>query len=398
MQTLGEPVLALKNSSHVVLRGLIVEASQGDGIEISGGTDCRILACEVRNIRQLGIRVCGGISHRVEACDIHDTGAGGLVMMGGDRKTLTPGGHQAVNNHIWRFSQLQATQAYAIDFGGVGNRAAHNLIHDAPHQAVYFYGNDHVFEYNIVHHVCMESDDCGAFYKGRNRSGRGNVLRYNYWHHIGAPRGHGSAAIYFDDGDGGDTVFGNVFFRCGEPGAGPFGTIFSNGGHDLLAENNIFIDCKRALGSNTWDDELWKSTIEHGVDCDALDVPGDIVDVTNPPYTTRYPKLAEYLHPESGQPRDSRAVRNVMIRCTDVRNGNWQVDLNENWVTDKDPGFIDATNGDFQLRSNAEVFQNLPGFQPIPFEKIGLFADDLRSTLPVVVWPGDSPEPQAAIK
>ena len=40
-------------------------------------------------------------------------------------------------------------------------------------------------------------------------------------------------------------------------------------------------------------------------------------------------------------------------------------------MTDRDPGFVDAAEGDFLLRPDAEVFQRLPGFQPIPFDKIG---------------------------
>ena len=205
-----------------------------------------IQACTVRNLRKKGIRVDGGFAHRVCDCDIYDTGNGGLTLAGGDRKTLTPGRHEALNNHIWRFSRASAHSAYGLTFGGVGCRAAHNLIHDAPHQAVFVGGNDHVFELNEVHHVCTETDDCGALYKGRNPSCRGNVIRFNYWHDIGSPMGHGNAAVYFDDGDGGDLVLGNVFVRCGEPGRGSFGTVFSHGGHDIRAENNIFVDCKRA--------------------------------------------------------------------------------------------------------------------------------------------------------
>jgi len=144
--------------------------------------------------------------------------AGGLSIIGGDRKTLTPGRHQALNNHIWRFSQHQLTWAFGISFGGVGCRAAHNLIHDAPHQAVLLGGNDHVFEFNEVHHVCTECDDCGALNKGGNPSCRGNVIRFNYFHDLGSVMGHGSAAVYLDDGDGGELVLGNVFVRCGDPG------------------------------------------------------------------------------------------------------------------------------------------------------------------------------------
>lgn len=150
LSTLNSPVLMMKDASWVTLRGFIVEAGLGNGIEMSGGRSNAIVACQVRNLRQVGIRVGGGQGHRVEDCDIHDTGTGGLILEGGDRKTLTAAGHQAVNNHIWQFSRHQLTSAYGLILGGVGNRAAHNLIHDAPHQAVAVQGNDHVFEYNVV--------------------------------------------------------------------------------------------------------------------------------------------------------------------------------------------------------------------------------------------------------
>jgi hypothetical protein len=74
----------------------------------------------------------------------------------------------------------------------------------------------------------METDDCGSFYMGRNPSERGSMLRYNFWHHIGSTRAHGSCAVYFDDGAGGQTVFGNVFYRAA---GGSFGAVFS---HDRM--------------------------------------------------------------------------------------------------------------------------------------------------------------------
>ena len=248
LSTLKAPVVAIKDAAAIDLRGMLVEASLADGIQVTGGSGIHIQACEVRNTRGLGICVSGGTGHAVEACDVHDTGTGGILLSGGDRKTLTPAGHEAVNNHVWRFSIHKPTGSYAIMLRGVGNRASHNLIHDAPHQAIGIGGNDHLFEFNVVHHVCMETDDCGAFYKGRNPSCRGNLVRYNFWHNIGSPMGHGNAAVYFDDGDGGDVVFGNVFFRCGEPGKGSFGTVFSHGGHDILAENKHLHRVQTGLG------------------------------------------------------------------------------------------------------------------------------------------------------
>jgi hypothetical protein len=387
LSTLKGPVVTVRDATDVVLRGFIVEASLGNGIEVNGGTRVRIQACEVRNTRELGINVSGGTSHTVEACDIHDTGTGGIVLSGGDRKTLTPAGHEAVNNRIWRFSQHKLTYSNALFLQGVGNRAAHNLIHDAPHQAIAIGGNDHLFEYNIVHHVCTETDDCGAYYKGRNPSCRGNIVRYNFWHNIGSPMGHGNAAVYFDDGDGGDTVFGNVFFRCGEPGKGSFGTVFSHGSHDNLAANNIFVECKRALGSAPWNDKLWKETIDGGHDCFWQDKLLKEVDITKPPYTTRYPALVGFMDLKQGQPRVNRAMHNVFVKCASVSSGNWQVAPQDNWSTDADPGFVNAAEGDFRLKPSSEVFSKLPGFQPVPFERIGLVKDALRPAALIEKWP-----------
>jgi len=385
-----EPVVSLAEASHVRLRGFTVEATLGDGIVVSGGTDCRIQACCVRNTRQMGVRVEGGTSHRVEGCDIYDTGTGGLVLSGGDRRALTPAGHEALNNHIHDFSRLQFTGAYAIILGGVGNRAAHNLIHDAPHQAVLVNGNDHVFEYNIVRDVCTETDDCGAYYKGRNPSCRGNIVRYNLWRDIGSPMGHGNAAVYFDDGDGGDTVFGNVFYRCGEPGRGPFGTVFSHGGHGIAADNNVFIECKRALGSAPWDDARWLDALRGGQDCFFTQKLFEEVDITRPPYTTHYPELIGFMDPQPGEPRVSHAARNVMINCGEVSCGNWVLAPAGNLVLDRDPGFEDAVGGDLRLRARSEVYRRLPGFAPIPVSKIGLYADALRPGPPAELWPSVS--------
>ncbi len=110
---------------------------------------------------------------------IHDTGEYGVILAGGDRKTLEPGRNYAVNNDIYRFGRWVRTCRPAVFLYGVGNRVVHNRMHDAPHTAVLFWGNDHVLEFNEVHRVCTDTGDAGAFYIGRDWSQRGNVIRYN---------------------------------------------------------------------------------------------------------------------------------------------------------------------------------------------------------------------------
>jgi hypothetical protein len=47
-----------------------------------------------------------------------------------------------------------------------------------------------------------------------------------------------------------------------------------------------------------------------------------------------------------------------------------------------DLGFADRARGDFALRWRARLRKELPAFEPIPFEKIGLYKDEYRRKLP----------------
>lgn len=369
LATRDEPIMVMESVNNVTLRGITFEEAQGDALYVRNCRHVSIEGCRIRNIRRKAIQVEGGSSNRIFSCDIYDTGTGGIHLGGGDRKTLTPAGHVVENTHIWNFSVHQLTYAGAIHFSGVGNVARNNFIHDAPHQAVSMSGNDHIFEYNVVSNVCSSSDDAAAFYKGRNPSCRGNVLRYNLWRDIGSPRGHGNAAVYFDDGDGGETVYGNVFYNCGDPGKGSFGTVFSHGGHGNLAENNIFIECKRALGSAPWSDKRWEDFINAPLWQERL---LKDVDITKPPYTVRYPELIGFMDPQPGAARDNIAVRNLFVRCGEVKSGRWATN-DTDCVTAEDPGFVNMAGGDFRLKPGAAAFKLVPGFKPVPVEKMGLY-------------------------
>jgi len=145
-----------------------------------------------------------------------------------------------------------------------------------------------------------------------------------------------------------------------------------HGGHDNKAENNIFIDCKRALGSAPWDDARWKDALRGGQDCFFVEKLLQEVDITRPPYTVRYPELIGYLDPPANVPRVNRARSNLFVRCGEVSGGNWRLEPRENWSTRDDPGFVDAAKADYRLRPDAPVFKRLPGFKPVPFQEMGL--------------------------
>ena len=369
LSLLESPLVTVENADHLVFQGLTFDVSRGTGMTVRGGQEVRIVGCTLRNTGYEAIRVEGGYRHQIVSCEIYDTGTDGIVLHGGDCATLTPAHHEVVNNHLHHVSSRRPTAAYHIQVIGVGARVAHNELHDAPHQSILLHGNDHLIEYNEVYEIARHSDDCGAFYMGRNPAHQGNVIRYNYWRNIGSDFSHGSAAVYLDDGTVGQHIYGNVFYRAS---GGSFGAVFIHGGHDNLVEHNIFIESSRAVGHAPWNESTWEEWVR-----------GDLwqqrllrdVDIMSPRYTGRYPALRGFFE-LPGPPRQNHLRGNLIYRCEDVQTGNW-TDSN-NWVTDEDPGFVDAAAEDFRLREAAPVFDKIEGFPPPPFEKMGRYDDGLQ--------------------
>ena len=347
--------------SNVVFRGIRFEECFVNAVDMNGCNRVAFDKCEFRNIRHKAIDMTDCTKCVVRSTLVEKTGNGGIRMHGGDRKTLTPASNR-VENCRFRFCSMQRrTYSPAVGVSGVGNIIRHCEFTDAPSSAV-IYGecNDAVFEYNVISNCCTASDDAGAFYKGRNPSSRGNVFRYNLWQDIGSPKGLGTAAIYFDDGSSGDTVFGNVFVRCGEPGNGSFGTVFSHGGYTNLVSNCVFVDCKRALGSSPWKQEKWAQCLTSPF---WLKMLREDVDMAGETYRAHYPELANFFGPDADEARWNTATKNVFIHCDEVSKGRWN---------------LDGTNLELAGRKSAipTEFPQIKGFVPIPLEKIGIIKED----------------------
>ena len=203
-----------RGTEHITLRDLVLECTRGSGVEIIGGRHNLVAGCTLRNIGTVGAAIGGvvedierrlyndtmftpnaGTDNGVVSCDIYNTGECGIILAGGDRRTLEPGRNYAVNNRIYNFGRWVRTYRPAVFLCGVGNRVAHNLMHDAPHTAVFFLGNDHILEFDEVYRVCAETGDAGAFYIGGDWSHRGSVVRYNYFHDLGASLEGAAASV-----------------------------------------------------------------------------------------------------------------------------------------------------------------------------------------------------------
>ena len=370
------PVLVeMTETSHVAFHGFTLEAVRGTTVTMEGGTGNLVSKCTIRNTSGWGVRVHGGTAHGVVGCDLAELGEGGIRMEGGDRVTLVPGNHYAENNHIHHCSCWNPLYKPGIALFGVGNRVAHNLLHNLPHTAIGFTGNDQIIEYNEIHSAVYMANDAGAIHTSpptEEFTMYGHTIRHNYVHHIYGFKNRGcNGAIYLDDFFPGTTMYGNVFYKV------PRAT-FVGGGRYNLIENNIFVDCTpsvhvdaRGLGWAAGGEEMLIELLGKYPYMGAL-------------WSSRYPSLVNLLEDEPMVPKGNLIARNICWKGAwdEVEDKVRPYVVFEDNLVDRDPLFVDEANGNFALREESPAFEI--GFKPIPFGEIGLYDDPLRAVWPVV--------------
>ena len=347
-------VITMRGVSNVAFSDMELFGSWANGVDGEGTTNVVFRGMEIHGMRIQAFQILAAHRCRISGTHIYDTGSGGILLSGGDRRTLTRGRNVVEDCLIHDFSKNALTSRYGICMDGCGNVARHNEMFGALHQVASLKGNDNLFEYNVISNAVKGTDDAGAYYTGRDPSCRGNLIRYNYFSDIGTDRGHGTAAIYFDDGDGGNMVFGCVFERCG---AGGFGAVFSHGGYSNVVQNCLFIDCKRPFGSGPWDQKKWEDFLKLPYMVKRLKLD---VDIESPTYLARYPELKGYLPGQADELRWNSATCNVFVNANEVLKGRWVTNETDVAVKELPPG-----------DRNAACAAIVPGFKPIPYEKIG---------------------------
>jgi hypothetical protein len=386
-------VIEGKKVEHVEFRGIGVECSARDGIRFTDSNFCKIVACEVRNVAFNGI-VLDGDHNLISGCDIHHTGDMGVSVFTGDRYKLTAGGTVIDNCHIHHTNRICRAGSKAVQLRGVGGRLSHNLIHDTGYIAVRFHGNDHMLEYNHLFRTNVESTEGGVFYIGRDWTARGSTIRYNFIHHVEDSReGCGSATrfVHLDDSAPEIHIYGNVCYRMG-------GGVSICGGAANDVHDNLFIECNWGVDIGPRGQDMFDSDGKGGYKLNPAKkgwttIPRYLERYkwSQPPYSTRYPKLVEiFTKTPIAAPWFNVVTHNAMVDCgRGIREQNmepgWSTVM-DNW-TMEDPGFVqpDRTKLDFRLKPNGPLRKK--GFQPIPWDRIGLYASADRRTWPVHYQP-----------
>lgn len=416
---LDKPMLRLTGTQHVRVHGLTLEASRDQAVVIRDGSDNELAGCTIRNFGASAAVEVSGTRQRVRSCDLYQLAGRGLQISGGDRRTLSPGHNEVVNCDIHHVGQVFRTYHGAIDLSGVGHRVAHCAIHDLPHQGISYAGNDQVIEFCNFTRIAQETGDVGVTYAMADWTSQGHEFRGNYFHNVHGPGNLGCFTIYPDLPNGGIHLHHNVFYDVDQ-------VFHTNSGRGMLVENNLFLSC-RGLSFSVWtQDHMFK--------------PGGAwrmvenlaaVGYDRPPYSERYPILKQLAADfalgdehilQREIPKDNLVRRNVsggtsflslhpraslahvqveqnVLADTTIftgsfdgsgksvayRNGDPVVAAEfakrGNLIVPPEPGFADLPARRFRLA--AESPARRVGFEPVPFDDMGLQRDEFRRVLPL---------------
>ncbi len=393
LSVMSEPMLVMENTENIEFYGITFENSRGSAIYIEGGHDCVVNNCIMKNLGMIGVQIgqgvtslpdglhnghglyaegiepvkpvsreigsygvyiyentawdCnGGKNNGVKNSQIYSTGMGGVILGGGNRKTLESADNFVDNTIIYNVNRWEKAYKPGVHILGVGNRISHCEMYDMDGSAILLQGNDHIIEYNKIHDAVKTVADAGAIYMGRDITAVGNKYRYNFIYDINGSitAECGVCALYFDDYMSFNEVYGNYFYNIKQHNDnGVFSTILWNRGGQTSVSNNIFIDCSIPIrpmfngyiGIHSLLRKGNNVIAQRALTKDENDLRG--VDITSPVYKEKYPYLYEVYE---GTYKNELMIWNNVTVMNDLS------------------GFVDSENYDFTVKEENFIVRN----------------------------------------
>lgn len=337
LSILEVPFFDIRNTSDISIDGITFEYSRAAMISLCETENVNITNCTFRNSGDLAIIIGmgikpfkeyrhegsgeaiigtvgslqqhmysnqtfnrkGGNNNNIDHCKFYNLGAGAISMGGGNRLTLEKGNNIVSNCLFHTNNRIAKSYRPAIHITGVGNQILNCEIFDTPSMAILMNGNNHIIKNNYIHDVCLEIQDQGAFYYGRNPSECGSVVENNLFANI--PSIYSTCAVYHDDAAGALTVRDNILYQTGRYG------VILGGGSDNYYEGNIFINGDNVVHIDKRLQDWAKAMLEeNGIYQKRLFE----VNYTAEPYKTAYPFMSDYW------PNDSLPKRNIFNNNT----------------------------------------------------------------------------------
>lgn len=354
------PLLELQNTSNINFRNINFLFSCSDAIIISNSKHIDITGCRIGRCGSSAIHANNVTHCTISDCEIYQTGHAGIVMDGGDKRTLLRSENSITNCDIHQFSEIVRVGSPGILVSGVGCNILNNKIYNAPNSAIWLKGNENMIAKNEIYSVVKESADAGAIYMGNDWTERGNKIINNYIHDLGSEKSNAPKAIYFDDFASGTLVSGNIFKNV-------FYGVYIGGGRDNIIENNFFINTKNSIGidarGKSWEKN---SFIEKNK---KLKTNLDALKYMTPPYSIKYPELVTLYSDQPEVPKGNKVLNNFSYSCK-----QW-VNLPDGLIKEdiliQENNQINLKQSDFKLEKGVLFSTKIPN-QKISFSSIGL--------------------------
>ena len=393
ISTCDEAMFSLQSGcEYITFRGFDFQKTRGNSVYMKNDS-ANNLIYDCHNANNGGIRIDG-----------KNNGIKNSTLIGGRSVSVYGGDHEklvSAENYVENclFDVNGAEVEGLLISSSVGNRASYNEIHNGRAKLVGLYGKKNIFEYNDVYDGMQYSSDDGLVYGTLMSKGgvceRGNIFRYNYLHDSNSQSAiqAGNCAIYTDDCSSGSLIVGNIFKNINDgQGMG----IHLAGSSDTIVDNNIFIKLK--TGVLFGDRANWE-TVKN---------PENSIIISNLNVTNKGWFRNEYWRAEFPELYERYNVIDPATfaeswNCKKTHNIYWNVDGDsvatstkylenrDNFRTTTNPGFVDAENGGYMLKEDAEVLKTID-FKLIPSNMIGRYSKTAESAIvDKVVMKDDSP-------
>ncbi len=385
LTTMVDAMFNLDGASHIKFRKLIFNGHRSDAIKLEGCDSITFELCELTQIGNQAIVAMMSKNCKYLSCYFENIQAGGISLGSNYDMNLTPANNLIENCWFKNFGMNGSGYTAALSMRGTGDVARHCRIHDCDAAGFFMGGVDSIFEYSEVYDILRHADDMGVCYDYQNQHRLGGVVRHNYIHDISSPNAHestGIQGIYQDGGSSGMTVHSNIFENFGGR------AVMFNGGHYNSAYNNIVINSK-TLGTLT------------GIMYDIVDTSSmetikafykDYVEagVADNPIYDKYPHSREFLNDNPNEPKYNVIKDNVIVNSGEFYYQGFgsfpkEQALAQNTIEESlkydDPGFVNINTGDFRLKAESPIYEEIPDFEAPDFEKIGIYTPRLAYKL-----------------
>ncbi len=420
LATSASTIFQFTNVQNMIINGIEFEHARGAAINFTDQKNKNIIIqnCSFENVGS-GVTLRGTYSGVID-CYFKNLTGKGISLAENDEytKTLTPQYMFAQNNVMYYTT--------GISLSGTGMIASHNFISNNKGSCISTSTTESVIEYNEIVGGPTVVEDSGAMYiGGNNLFRRANHIRYNYIHDAPPkPRG-----IYFDDMAVEYYAYGNIVSDGGwvQLHNGSEHTIYNNILMNNTTKANIISGNANYFTQSRNGSVRWRvGSLEYGSMTAKLK-PGSGFNALEGPYAERYPllkrwailmqqRIDEYNELVASGMDKVKAAKTCNIPTDYYDSYGSKLNLNEYLAASKDNYFennimintggvamgqpgdksskgqvntvyvnnvsLTAAQNPIAGKSFADeatydaIRQHIPGFETIPFEKIGLLDEE----------------------